>query len=1319
MSFFKVALNVFKKQYFKILTLLVCGCVALSIGFMFEMVPENNPVMVSPPPIVDTSFAEPEVWSDNQSEFIYEPGTEPGTWVVVGFKQGYKLQTSYVNFPVKRSNGVIVGISEGAFLGNAVIKGVRIPYSYKFVGDNAFADCVNLKVANIGVKTDATAESGSLVINNNAFKNCINLQKVKLLGAVSGVEDSAFINCLNIKDVTIESKYVYNSLTNINAVGGLIKAFPVILTGGNADDGSNAYLQKFYTSSDVEISGTGYAQYKLKGQVLVANLDADGGRCETDIVEFLVDDPLTHVLPSVTRDNYLFLGWYAETEAGSKKYETLEGVNANISLKAKWTPVFYGINYYRDLEGEESEKLENFGQANYQYGKDDVVLKTSVTAVNGYEFVGWYVKDRLGNYLNKVDVIPSTTVPENKQEGLNIYARYVKLFNVNKDGFITGYNGDGWNVNRVTISDGMYGGTIINGIADGAFANMSGLREVILDCNVKKIGDNAFKDAGRLQSVKFTNKVINLTEIGSNAFMGCVQLNGFVVPYSVAILGENVFSGCGNLNKVTFNSNFITVLPRGTFYNCKNLTELTLPELTEIGAEAFYNNYKLSLNEELCNLNAIGANLTVIDDRAFGGCASLQNWTFTSKLNSLGEGVFENCRNLSEIVFEEGFAVNCIKNRMFYGCTALENVNLPEVVTHLGDCAFEGCESLTEIGITEACESIGAYAFKNTKISNFAIGKNVLFIGKGVFDGVKTLSMVTVVDKNGWWASSSDQVELTAVNELQFRTGNLIAMWFKQNANKNVCHKDIFVMDGNNIVDVTEFGASVTRVVVEKSVEGIGLGVLAKLENVSVLEFEDVNGWKLNSEPLTDLTIGETVTDITNLVNLNSEFAFVRKGIFVMDGDAIIGLTELGKEQVSIVVPNSVREIGENAFLGAHNLKNLYFNYSVYKIGVGAFADCVNLETIEFADGNYWQKNADGVLVDVNFTDASVIKNSLVNESECQYVRKNLFVVEGNKLVSLTSVGFVFDGTLIIPCVVEQICDNSCMEGNFTKLVIGNSVVQIGNKAFKDCFNLEQIDLNGADGLVTIGEEAFLNCAKLKTLAGGLKDVEQIGSWAFGNCAVTSVELGEKVSHVGGYAFSGSKVESVAVNTLVNVFTSEGLFSNCHNLKTVNLCENVTSLASDSFNSCISLTSINLNNVTFIGRGCFAYCESITEFVGLNKLKEIGELAFNGCVSVTKVELSEGLTKIGKNAFANCVKLTSIVIPSSVNRIEVGVFEGCERLFSVKFEDPLKWGLVKIYASGATFVKYNLDLTNPAVNASKFLQGADDGYLINRLQKHN
>ena len=87
----------------------------------------------------------------------------------------------------------------------------------------------------------------------------------------------------------------------------------------------------------------------------------------------------------------------------------------------------------------------------------------------------------------------------------------------------------------------------------------------------------------------------------------------------------------------------VTRINYSSFYNCTNLTSVTIPNsVTSIGCYAFYNCSSLTSI-------ALGDGVMYIDYQAFDGCTSLTSIKLPSSVTYVGDNIFNNCTSLAHI----------------------------------------------------------------------------------------------------------------------------------------------------------------------------------------------------------------------------------------------------------------------------------------------------------------------------------------------------------------------------------------------------------------------------------------------------------------------------------------------------------------------------------------------------------------------------------------------------------------------------------------------------------------------------------------------
>ena len=315
----------------------------------------------------------------------------------------------------------------------------------------------------------------------------------------------------------------------------------------------------------------------------------------------------------------------------------------------------------------------------------------------------------------------------------------------------------------------------------------------------------------------------------------------------------------------------------------------------------------------------------------------------------------------------------------------------------------------------------------------------------------------------------------------------------------------------------------------------------------------------------------------------------------------------------SLVLPDSVTNIGDYAFRGCKSLKSLVIPDSVTSIGDHAFEDCESLKSLVIPD-------------------------------------------------SVTSIGRrAFSGcdslkSLVIPASVGNIIGNpfsgwngelKCLSPYF---IYDNKVLFDKDKskiiAFRDKIMTSYVI---PDSVSCIGESAFWGCHSLKRLV--LPDsVSSIGDWAFWNCcSLTDIVIPDNVTSIGDRAFWG-----------------------CCSLKSLVLPDSVSSIGESAFDGCTSLSSLVIpGGVTSIGHSAFKACYSLSNIVIPNGVTSIGNNAFWGCKSLVEVVIPDSVSSIGFGAFKYCSALRSLVIPDSVSCIEDWAFEGCTSLSSLVIPDSV------------------------------------------------
>ena len=268
------------------------------------------------------------------------------------------------------------------------------------------------------------------------------------------------------------------------------------------------------------------------------------------------------------------------------------------------------------------------------------------------------------------------------------------------------------------------------------------------------------------------------------------------------------------------------------------------------------------------------------------------------------------------------------------------------------------------------------------------------------------------------------------------------------------------------------------------------------------------------------------------------------------------------KKIVSVTIPGSVKDIGNNAFQGCPNLKEIIFtnpdrNNNNLIIRVSAFQDCPNLTTCEIPARAYQ-------VVGNIFKGCTSLKEVKVNANNPYY--------------------FTQDGVLFGPALVNyqpQYEDAYTLqsypagrEGAYTipSSVNGKTIDQIWTSGFEGAASLTDITIPASIG--RLGTAAFESTGLTHVTIPDT--VKQVDPAVFQNCTkLVSVKLPAGLAEIDQY-----------------------MFANCISLQYVDMPDSITKINIYAFHNCTSLTSLALpKGLTSLSVGCFEKCYNLQHVV--------------------------------------------------------------------------------------------------------------------------
>ena len=145
-----------------------------------------------------------------------------------------------------------------------------------------------------------------------------------------------------------------------------------------------------------------------------------GGSVSGDDTTFTIERGVA--LSNVTRDFYIFDGWYADRTFTNKITEIGKGRFGDITVYAKWTPIVYTAHFYID-GGNNSLDNVNDGET-YKFTVESETLTLLNPAKAFFDFIGWFTDENF--------TTPITEISKGTHGDLNIYAKWSPtVYNIN------------------------------------------------------------------------------------------------------------------------------------------------------------------------------------------------------------------------------------------------------------------------------------------------------------------------------------------------------------------------------------------------------------------------------------------------------------------------------------------------------------------------------------------------------------------------------------------------------------------------------------------------------------------------------------------------------------------------------------------------------------------------------------------------------------------------------------------------------------------------------------------------------------------------
>lgn len=496
-------------------------------------------------------------------------------------------------------------------------------------------------------------------------------------------------------------------------------------------------------------------------------------------------------------------------------------------------------------------------------------------------------------------------------------------------------------------------------IGKQAFAYCYGLEEVQFNEGLVWIDDEAFYRAG-LNDIIFPE---SLECIGHRAFFEGLDCEKLIIGENVFYIGEEAFSYC-DIHTLDIQSS-LPVICKGCF--------------------AYSDVYTVSFSE----------GLEKIEDKAFLS-NSISSLELPLTLQYIGKSVFADNLHLENIILNEGLVE--IDDEAFY-TTKLHKIAFPSTLKYIGHKAFKNNYQLEDIIFNDGLLKMGNEAFMETHITSLSLPKTLEYIGERCFESSiysKKLIIpgIQIINKKAFYKAQIEYLKIEeGVKEI------------KENAFSYSTLKEVILPETMEIIgyDAFENCLELKDVYLNQGLKEIHVGAFhhCAIENinrpsqckVTAFSFDEnvnmnhsydysIKDWfdymfkdvdddyyaydgKIFS--YADYTYEETLilpadTKLIRCIHddlLDDDQLYNPRYVLFNEGLEKIGDFALNQSKIEeIIIPSTVKEIGEFAFLQCRQLKKVELPKGLKRIRKAAFRQCTALEqfilpeTIEFFESD-------------------------------------------------------------------------------------------------------------------------------------------------------------------------------------------------------------------------------------------------------------------------------------------------------------------------------------------------------------------------------
>ena len=1021
----------------------------------------------------------------------------------------------------------VTSIASHAFNNCSLLASVTISSGVTFIESYTFANCYLL--ASVDIPNGVTS------IGYDAFYNCSSLASVTIPNTVVSIGSDAFRFCSSLQSLTIPSSvttissYAFDGTTSLRDIyvsWTTEEAIPVWNTMTNTDDQSKTILHVPCGKTDMYLAKSGWQNYAIQTDCAATyTLTVTSNDGELGSVQLDGDAPASNVVQTVHSGDvhyikaipasfcYTFLQWsdgntdnprqvpissnasytaqFSSVKGGTCGANVTWNLNCDGELTISGTGDMYDYNsstipWYLEKDDIQSVRIGNGvtrigNYAFYQCSAlSSVTMGSSVTAIGTYAFaycakipsiiIGDHVTT-IGNSAfygcrMKTITIPASVTTIGYEAFYTYYSEAPHLITDIYVSWTTAEAIPEWNAMTSTSSYPQYATTLHIPCGSGdLYRDKGGWKNYVMKTNCS-------------QSYTLTVRI-------DDPDMGMVQIDEGTPGTSVS---QKVYAD---------ETHHIRAIPIDGCHSFSQWNDgiTTSGRNVAITANAIYT-ATLTQTKEKLSSGTCGPSATYVIS-----CDSVLTISGTGAINN---NAFSSNRLIKSVVINEG--ITKIGTRAFANCTNLEYITFPSTLTNLG---FAGTYGSTSDGHVFYC----CY-----KLKSIYIPASVKDIGIWPLLRCNDLETIVVDPDNKYYDSrqNCNAIIETATNKMiagcmhttMPHTTEIIDRWCFEYLHKlksMLVASSVHTFTGNtfkeceNLKDIyVEWTGAIPAwnsltTWAEHQYDNLDAGITVHVPCGHKARYQATSGWnKYNivDDHLKGGMCGMYGSNQTWMLSCDSILTIRGNGKmedFVLTaGGTNAEWSDYRTAVKTIVITDGIASIGENAFRGFTNLKDIYA-YAAENIpnmpasnnpdaSVTLHVPCGALKGYQEADG--WK----------NYT----IVTEYTGSGACGANGDNLTwtLCDGELTIRGTGAMTNWTSADLVPWAAYR--------ESIVSVVLEDGITTVGNTAFFNCTSLTSIDI--PNSVTTIGVTAFAGCSSLHAITLP-NTINHIDWGAFINCS--------------------------------------------------------------------------------------------------------------------------------------------------------------------------------------------------------------------------